>query len=78
MINIQFPIESKQTLIQLFKDELNKGDVENIRIAVIHHITSSTGVLFPIDELTNLLHVYHIPVLVHGAHGPGQVNPHLS
>jgi selenocysteine lyase/cysteine desulfurase len=78
MINIRLPIESKQAFIQQFQDELNKGDVENIRLAVIDHISSATAVLFPIDELTDLLHAHNIPVLVDGAHGPGQVNPDLS
>ena len=78
MIDIRFPIESKQAFVQQFKDELNKGDTENIRLAVIDHITSSSAVLVPIEELTDLLHSYNIPVLVDGAHGPGQVSPNLS
>ncbi|CAF4066524.1 unnamed protein product [Adineta steineri] len=78
MINIQHPIENKQSFIQQFQDELNKGDVENIRLAVIDHITSATAILLPIVELTDLLHSYKIPVLVDGAHGPGQAVPHFS
>ena len=78
MVNIQLPIESKQTLIEQFEKELNKGDVENIRLAVLDHITSATAILFPIDELTELLHAHGIPVVVDGAHGPGQVFPHLA
>ncbi|CAF0829738.1 unnamed protein product [Rotaria sordida] len=77
-INIQLPIESKQAFIQQFKNELNKGDIENIRLAVIDHITSTTALLFPVDELTDLLHVHGIPVVIDGAHAPGQVNPQLS
>jgi isopenicillin-N epimerase len=78
MIDIQLPIESKQAFIQQFKNELKKGDVENIRLAVIDHITSASAIFLPIDELTDLFHAHGIPVLVDGAHGPGQVNPHLS
>jgi selenocysteine lyase/cysteine desulfurase len=78
MIDIQLPIESKQAFIQQFKNELKKGDVENIRLAVIDHITSASAILLPIDELADLFHAHGIPVLVDGAHGPGQVNPHLS
>jgi selenocysteine lyase/cysteine desulfurase len=78
MINIQLPIVSKQAFIEQFENELNKGDVENIRLAVIDHITSATAILFPIDELTVLFHSHGIPVVVDGAHGPGQVNPNLS
>jgi selenocysteine lyase/cysteine desulfurase len=78
MIDIQLPIESKQAFIQQFENELKKGDVKNIRLAVIDHITSASAILLPIDELTDLFHAHGIPVLVDGAHGPGQVNPHLS
>ncbi len=78
MINIQLPIDNKQAFIQQFENELNKGDVENIRIAIIDHITSATAILFPIDELTDLFHAHGIPVIVDGAHGPGQVYPYLS
>ena len=77
-INIQFPIESKQAFIQQFEHELNKDDAKNIRLAVIDHITSTTAILLPIDELTALLHRYGIPVLIDGAHAPGQVKPYLS
>jgi selenocysteine lyase/cysteine desulfurase len=78
MINIQLPITDKQAFIQQFENELNKGDVEDIRLAVIDHITSATAILLPIDELTDLFHAHGIPVLVDGAHGPGQVYPYLS
>jgi selenocysteine lyase/cysteine desulfurase len=78
MINIQLPIDNTQAFIQQFQDELNKGDVENIRLAIIDHITSSTAILFPIEELTDLLHAHNIPVVVDGAHGPGQVYPLVS
>ena len=77
-VKIKVPIKTKEEFIKQFQDELNKGDVENIRLAVIDHITSSTGILFPVDELTDLLHSYDIPVLIDGAHGPGQVAPDLS
>jgi isopenicillin-N epimerase len=77
-IDIKHPIEGKQAFIQLFENELKKGDVENICLAVIDHITSATAVLLPIVELTDLFHAHGIPVVVDGAHGPGQVNPYLS
>lgn len=78
LINIQVPVKDKQTFLQQFEDELKKSDSKDIRIAVIDHITSATAILFPIVELTDLFHSYNIPVIVDGAHGPGQVYPHLS
>ena len=42
------------------------------RLAVIDHISSPTGQVFPISEIIDELEP-EIPVLVDGAHGPGQV-----
>lgn len=78
MIHIRPPIADKQAFIQQFQDELDKGDVEDIRLAIIDHITSATAILFPVVELTDLFHAHGIPVVIDGAHGPGQVNPDLS
>ena len=43
------------------------------RIAVIDHITSPSGMVLPIAEIIQLCHAAGVPVLVDGAHGPGQV-----
>ena len=43
------------------------------RIAVIDHITSPSGMVLPIEEIIQLCHAAGVPVLVDGAHGPGQV-----
>lgn len=42
------------------------------RIAVIDHISSPTGQIFPIEEVVRRLEP-DVPVLVDGAHAPGQV-----
>lgn len=77
-IDIRLPMANKEALIEQFETELKKGDADDIRLAVIDHITSATAVLLPIEELTDLLHRHGIPVVVDGAHGPGQVFPQLS
>ncbi|HLG44808.1 MAG TPA: aminotransferase class V-fold PLP-dependent enzyme [Reyranella sp.] len=43
------------------------------RIAVIDHITSPSGMVLPIAEIVRLCQAAGVPVLVDGAHGPGQV-----
>jgi isopenicillin-N epimerase len=42
------------------------------RLIVVDHISSPSGLVFPLDELVSQLEP-DIPVLVDGAHGPGQV-----
>ncbi len=43
------------------------------RIAVLDHITSSSALLLPMVELIAVCHAAGVPVLVDGAHAPGQI-----
>lgn len=43
------------------------------RIAVLDHITSSSALLLPMAELIAACHAAGVPVLVDGAHAPGQI-----
>jgi isopenicillin-N epimerase len=43
------------------------------RLAVLDHITSSSALLLPIGEMVAACHAKGVPVLVDGAHAPGQV-----
>jgi isopenicillin-N epimerase len=48
------------------------------RLAVIDHITSPSALLLPIRQLVAACHAASVPVLVDGAHGPGQVTLDLK
>ena len=43
------------------------------RLAVLDHVTSSTGLVFPIERLVAELRAHGVEVLVDGAHAPGMV-----
>lgn len=43
------------------------------RLAVLDHITSSSGLVLPLPAMIAACHAAGVPVLVDGAHGPGQV-----
>jgi isopenicillin-N epimerase len=43
------------------------------RIAVIDHITSPSALVLPLAEIVALCHSAGVPVLVDGAHAPGQI-----
>src|SRR5262249_56903293 len=43
------------------------------RLALLDHVTSATGVVFPIESLIPVLQARGIDVLVDGAHAPGMV-----
>jgi isopenicillin-N epimerase len=43
------------------------------RLAVVDHITSPSTLVLPLAEIVALCHSAGVPVLVDGAHGPGQI-----
>jgi len=43
------------------------------RLAVIDHITSGSALVLPLRAIIDACHAADVPVLVDGAHGPGQV-----
>jgi isopenicillin-N epimerase len=65
---VPYPIEDPGVVTQAVLDSVT----ERTKLAVVDHITSPTGVVFPIDDMVAALEP-DVPVLVDGAHGPGQV-----
>ncbi|HUN40433.1 MAG TPA: aminotransferase class V-fold PLP-dependent enzyme [Acetobacteraceae bacterium] len=48
------------------------------KLAVIDHITSGSALVLPLERIIAVCHAAAVPVLVDGAHGPGQVTLDLS
>jgi isopenicillin-N epimerase len=63
-----FPVASPGEV----EDSVLAAVSDRTRLVVVDHITSPTGLVFPIDSIVARLEP-DIPVLVDGAHGPGQV-----
>ena len=51
---------------------------QRTRIAVIDHITSGSALVLPLSDIVVACHAAGVPVLVDGAHGPGQVTLDLG
>jgi len=51
---------------------------ERTRIAVIDHFTSGSALVLPLRAIIAVCHAAEVPVLVDGAHGPGQVTLDLQ
>lgn len=71
---IRFPLESKEDFITQFVN----GITTNTRIIFISHITSSTGLRLPVEEICAIAKEKGIITFVDGAHAPGQVEVNLS
>ena len=65
---VPFPIEDPMQVTECVLAAVTP----RTRLAVIDHVTSPTALVFPIEAIVAALEP-EIPVLVDGAHGPGQV-----
>jgi isopenicillin-N epimerase len=52
---------------------LGAGLSARTKIAVLDHITSASALVLPIDRMVAVCHAAGVPVLVDGAHAPGQM-----
>ncbi|WP_293127960.1 aminotransferase class V-fold PLP-dependent enzyme [Microcoleus sp. bin38.metabat.b11b12b14.051] len=71
---IPFPIESPQQIIEA----IIKCVSPQTKLALLDHIVSQTGLIFPIKQLVGELANRGIDVLVDGAHAPGMVALNLA
>ena len=66
--SVPFPIESPSQVTESVLGAVT----DRTRIAVIDHITSPTSLVYPLEQIVPALEP-EVPVLVDGAHGPGQI-----
>ncbi len=72
--DIPFPIESPEQIIKAVIEKVSP----KTRLALLDHITSQTGLIFPIQQLIKELQARGVDVLVDGAHAPGMLPLNLS
>jgi len=71
---IRFPIASKEDFIEQF----TAGITAKTKLIFISHITSSTGLRLPVEEICAIARQRNIITFIDGAHGPAQVSVDLS
>lgn len=75
-------VVSKVPLPKRGPDELVDAVLSKVttrtRLAIVDHISSPTGVVFPIAKIIKELHSRGVPVLVDAAHAPGMVDVRLN
>ncbi|MFQ5992042.1 MAG: aminotransferase class V-fold PLP-dependent enzyme [Nitrospiraceae bacterium] len=71
---VPFPIDSPKRVVEAVLEAVTP----NTRLAVLDHVTSQTGLIFPIEELVRELQARGIETLVDGAHAPGMLPLRLN
>ncbi len=66
---IPYPIESSQQAIEPILNAVTP----RTRLALLDHVTSQTGLVFPIAEIIQALTAQRVETLIDGAHAPGMV-----
>ena len=68
--DVPFPLSSESEIV----DAILSATTERTRILLIDHVTSQTGLVFPLEKLVAEMNVRGIDTLVDGAHGPGMLD----
>ncbi len=72
--DIPFPIADED---EISRPILNAVTVKT-KLVLLDHVTSATGIIFPVEKLTRLLEAKGIEVLIDGAHAPGMIDLNIS
>ena len=71
---VPFPLHSLDQIVEPVLDRVTR----RTRIALVDHVTSQTGLVFPIGRIVGELEKRGVPTLVDGAHAPGMVPLNLN
>ncbi|BAY16506.1 isopenicillin-N epimerase [Anabaenopsis circularis NIES-21] len=71
---IPFPLESPEQIIAAVLEKVSA----KTRLALLDHITSQTGVIFPMQQLVKELQARGVETLIDGAHAPGMISLNMQ
>lgn len=73
-VAVPFPIDGADTVIEAVRSALT----DRTRFALFDHVTSPTGLIFPVEQLVQLCKERGVWVMIDGAHAPGMIPLDLS
>lgn len=76
IVEVALPFPADETA--LFVERLAAVLNERTRLVIIDHVTSPSALAMPVEAVARLCRTAGVPLLVDGAHGPGQVEVDLS
>jgi isopenicillin-N epimerase len=72
--DVPFPIADAQEVVEAVLGAVT----ERTRLVVLDHVTSPTGLVFPIETIVRALRERGVETLIDGAHGPGMLDLDLD
>ena len=69
VVDIPFPISSPDVVVDLVLEKVT----DRTRLLLIDHVTSQTGVIFPVERIVAELNARGVDTLIDGAHAPGML-----
>jgi len=67
--DVPFPLRASEQVI----DAVMGAVTDRTRFALLDHVTSPTGVIFPVEALIDALVARDVDVMIDGAHAPGMI-----
>jgi len=71
---VPFPIARSEQVVDAILEQVTR----RTKLVLIDHVTSSTGLIFPVDRIVAEMASRNIEVLIDGAHAPGMLALNLS
>ncbi|MCO8122334.1 aminotransferase class V-fold PLP-dependent enzyme [Stieleria sp. TO1_6] len=71
---VPFPIQSADQVIEAIEDRLT----DRTRLLMVDHVTSPTGLIFPVTEIVAAARQRGVRVLIDGSHAPGMLAVDLN
>lgn len=67
---IPFPLSNEEEITSAILKEITP----RTKLVLLDHVTSATGIIFPVEKLTKELEAKGIEVIIDGAHAPGMID----
>jgi isopenicillin-N epimerase len=75
---VETPVPLDVTSVTDIVERIVANITARTKLVVVDHIASPTGFVFPVAEVVAACHAVDVPVLVDGAHAPGQLDVDLA